>query len=302
MSEALASVPPGSWAVGVSGGGDSVALLLLLRERRPDLQLHVVHLNHETRGADSEADATFVADLAASLALPCTIARISDLVLSDPPANESARFRAARLALFERAVAERQLHGVILAHHADDQAETVLQRLLRGAGPTALGSIRGDSRVDGLHILHPLLGVRAADLRAELARRSASWREDASNESDKYLRNRLRRLLRADDRLTAAVLALGHACADWRDWLDAAAPHLAESFHVSAFHDLPDPLARHAARSWLRSRGAGADDLGPAVIDRLLAMARDAATPPRQSFPRSMIVHRRRGIITWTSE
>jgi tRNA(Ile)-lysidine synthase len=302
MSEALASVPPGAWAVGVSGGSDSVALLLLLRDRA-DLALHVLHLNHEARGGESDADAAFVAGLARSLALPCTIARISDVLLSHPPpANESARFRAARLALFHRVVTEHSLAGVILAHHADDQAETVLHRLLRGVGPAALGGIRPDAQVAGLRILHPLLGVRAAHLRAELVRRGATWREDASNESDKYLRNRLRGLLRTDDRLTAAMLGLGRACAAWRDWIDAAAPQLAESFRVSELHDLPDPLARHAVRRWLLARGAPADDLGPAVIDRLLAMVRDAATPPRQSFPGSLIVHRRRGIITSSSE
>src|SRR5882672_10356269 len=75
---ALDAVPAGAWAVGVSGGADSVALLTLLRERA-DLRLHVVHLNHETRGGESDADARFVEELAVSFALPCTIARLSEI-------------------------------------------------------------------------------------------------------------------------------------------------------------------------------------------------------------------------------
>src|SRR5687768_5961056 len=75
---AAATVPPGRWAVGVSGGADSVALLLLLRDR-PDLALHVVHLDHETRGGASADDAGFVEDLAARLRVPCTVARRSEV-------------------------------------------------------------------------------------------------------------------------------------------------------------------------------------------------------------------------------
>jgi tRNA(Ile)-lysidine synthase len=300
MIEAIASVPPGNWAVGVSGGADSVALLLLLHER-VDVDLHVAHLNHQMRGAESDADAAYVGELARSLALPTTITRISDLPLAEPPANESARFRAARLALFGRVVAEHKLAGVILAHHADDQAETVLHRLLRGAWASSLAGIRPDARVGDLRILHPLLAVRAEDLRAELRRRMVTWREDASNESSKYLRNRLRELLRGDECLTTAMRELGRASAAWRAWLDAAAPALGESFHISELHELADPVARHAARRWLRARGAPADDLGPAAVERLVEMARDAATPARQSFAGALIVRRRKGVINSTS-
>src|ERR1700722_9419907 len=99
---AVGEIPPGNWAIGVSGGADSVALLLLL-QRRPDLSLHVVHLDHETRNGESADDAEFVAQLADTLALPCTIALRSQIELP-PIANLSARFRLARIALFKRVV------------------------------------------------------------------------------------------------------------------------------------------------------------------------------------------------------
>jgi tRNA(Ile)-lysidine synthase len=88
------------------------------------------------------------------------------------------------------------LDGVILAHHADDQAETVLLRLLRGSGYAGLAGMARDSDVGGLRVLRPLLTVRAESLRQYLKSRSLSWREDSSNRSGKYLRNRVRIFLR----------------------------------------------------------------------------------------------------------
>src|SRR5688500_9427462 len=84
LTDAVASGPPGGWAVGVSGGADSVALLSLLRARQ-DLSLHVAHLDHETRGRASTDDAAFVAELAATWRLPCTVARWRDVEPELPP-------------------------------------------------------------------------------------------------------------------------------------------------------------------------------------------------------------------------
>ena len=95
LATAIAAVAPGNWAVGVSGGADSVALLAMLHDR-PYLRLYVVHLNHETRGPESEADAAFVAALAAEWNIPCTVARIGELALPSAPRNRAARFRALR--------------------------------------------------------------------------------------------------------------------------------------------------------------------------------------------------------------
>src|SRR5688500_1479814 len=158
LTAAIATVPPGRWAVGVSGGPDSVALLDLLRTR-DDLALHVVHLDHQLRGDASAADAHFVADLAHRWNLPCTIARRDEIepALADLPANPSARYRRLRLALFANVARAHGLSGVILAHHADDQAETVLQRLLRPSGPMGLAGMSATAHVGSLRIVRPLL-------------------------------------------------------------------------------------------------------------------------------------------------
>src|SRR5206468_4004488 len=124
LNSAAASVPPGRWAIGVSGGADSVALVCLLHGRA-DLSLRVVHLDHELRGEQSAADARFVCELADVLKVPCTARRLSQMPSALPlPANLSARLRAFRLALFRQVVAELGLQGVLLAHHGDDQADT----------------------------------------------------------------------------------------------------------------------------------------------------------------------------------
>src|SRR5205085_2870377 len=111
-SGSITSVPPGEWAVAVSGGADSVALLELLRSRA-DLQLHIVHLDHETRAGASADDAKFVADLAAKFGLPCTVAKRSQVEpsIAKLPKNRSARYRAARIQFFREVVKANNLLG-----------------------------------------------------------------------------------------------------------------------------------------------------------------------------------------------
>ncbi len=295
LQSALESVPAGRWAVGVSGGADSVGLLLLLRQRA-DLALHVVHLDHETRGAESAGDAGFVLELSRRWNLPCTLRR-SELEPAMPelPANLSARYRAVRVALFKRVVRENNLAGVILAHHADDQAETVLHRLLRGSGFAGLGAMSPRTLLGELVVLRPLLGVRGAALREFLRRQNQPWREDASNVSSKYFRNRLRRVLTDQPTLGEELLRLAQACAALGRWTASSAPKLDATFPAAALTDLPPILAAESARRWLRERGVPAEELIPEVVQRLATMARDAASPARQHFPGRVLVRRQGG-------
>lgn len=296
---AIATIPPAPWAVGVSGGADSVALLRLLRERA-ELRLHAVHLDHQLRGAHSDDDARFVAELAASLSLPSTIARREDIEahMPDLPANPSARYRALRLELFRRVVREQHLSGVILAHHADDQAETILHRLLRGSGPAGLRGMSADTVVSGLRILRPLLCVRRDALREHLRRIGQRWREDASNTSPKYARNRLRQFLAARPELLGPLLELGRSAGALRQWATSASPVLPESFAARELADLPSILADAAARNWLTRAGCPRDLITPETVEQLRTMAGDAATPPRQDFPGHVTIRRRAGRLS----
>lgn len=298
LTNTINKIPPGSWAVGVSGGADSVALLALLRQRI-DLQLHVAHLNHQTRGSESDGDAEFVAKLAEAWNLPATIARIDDVKekIADKPANPSALYRAARLALFANVVRDHRLSGVILAHHADDQAETVLQRMLRGAHAGNFAGMLFQSKVAGLTILRPLLQIRRAELREYLLSIGQSWREDASNESNRYARNRIRKTLKTNDELTADLRAIGQASHRLRNWTRSHAPELDASFDVEEILSLPHALAFESARQWLASRNVPREELTAPIIERLLTMASDAASSPRVHFPGGILVHRRQGRI-----
>jgi tRNA(Ile)-lysidine synthetase-like protein len=298
LVEAAGTVAPGPWAIGVSGGADSVALLSLLRPRS-DLQLHVVHLDHQTRGSQSTEDARFVEELSGLWELACTIARRDQVErnLSDLPRNPSARYRAARMLLFQQVVDQHRLCGVILAHHADDQAQTVLQRLLRSSGPMGLAGMAARTSIGRLIIARPLLGVRRGELRDYLRETGQPWRTDPSNESPAYLRNRLRALISMSEPLFEALIDLSRQCATLRDWVHEAAPDLGTEFLIEQLAALPDLLGGESARRWLIDRGVPPDQIGPDVLARLLDMSRDAATPARQQFPGGILVRRRRGVI-----
>jgi tRNA(Ile)-lysidine synthase len=292
-------VPPSRWAVAVSGGADSVALLLILHSR-PDLSLQIVHLDHQSRGLASTGDAEFVADLAKRLAIPVTIARRDQIEpqMESLPKNLSARYRALRIELFRRTVIRENLLGVILAHQADDQAETIFHRLLRGSGPAGLSGMSVRRRLGDLTIVRPLLPIRRAELRNFLVAQGQNWREDATNQSDQYARSRIRKFLESRPDLHEPLLNVGRACAGYSKWIRKSAPTLNEKFPAIVLAESPRMLARESARRWLTSQGVPPAVLTPAMLDRLRDLAADAATPARQQFPAGVGIHRRSGWIS----
>jgi tRNA(Ile)-lysidine synthase TilS/MesJ len=195
-------------------------------------------------------------------------------------------------------VRDRNLLGVILAHHADDQAETILLRLLRGSGPAGLAGMKANAKVGGLTIVRPILSARRDELRQWLAQRGQPWREDTSNESDRYARNRVRRFLQERPQLHEPIIALGSACAKYNRWIKETAPVLPPRFPAIQLADLPRMLARESARKWLIRIGVPPGELEPETLDRLREMAADAATPSRRIFPGNIVVHRRAGWIS----
>lgn len=177
--------------VAVSGGADSVALLSILHHARAKLgvKLLVAHFDHCLRGAESDADAEFVAALARKYELPFALDR-EDVAAAAKQHKWNLEDAARRLryAFFERLTRERQVTRVAVAHTADDQAETVLAHLIRGTGPTGLGGIYP---VAG-NVVRPLLAVRREELRTYLRESGLEWREDASNLDVSRLRARVR--------------------------------------------------------------------------------------------------------------
>jgi len=185
------TVPGDLVGIGVSGGADSVALLRLLAELRPELgmRLKVLHFHHQLRGAEADEDERFVAALARDLGLDFLADRAD--VASEARRNgwnvEDAG-RRLRYRFFASAAAAHGIQRVAVAHTADDQAETVLAHLLRGTGPTGLAGIYP---VAGL-IIRPLLEVRRKELRDYLSRLGQPWREDSSNRDRARLRAHIR--------------------------------------------------------------------------------------------------------------
>jgi tRNA(Ile)-lysidine synthase len=171
--------------VAVSGGADSVALLHFLVELAPAwrLRLHVLHVDHQLR-PDSPADADFVRALGARLGVPADVVTVT----VDARGSLEAAARESRYAALEAGAARIDAHRIALGHTADDQAETVLMRLLEGAGVRGLAGI---PPVRG-RIIRPLIEVHRAALEAELRRAAIPWVEDPTNRDPKFLRNRIR--------------------------------------------------------------------------------------------------------------
>jgi tRNA(Ile)-lysidine synthase len=212
--------------IAVSGGADSVALLRLVLELRDDLGivLSVVHLNHKLRGMDSDADEQFVRGLAGTYELEI-IAESRDVktFASERKLSVEAAAREARYEFF-RSLLLSQVNRVATAHTLDDQAETVLLKLIRGAGTRGLAGIypkkaiskdaishqpsavsrqpsavsKGNPDPDltpdakDSTIIRPLLASRRSEVRAYLAEIGQTWREDASNQDLRHTRNRIR--------------------------------------------------------------------------------------------------------------
>jgi tRNA(Ile)-lysidine synthase TilS/MesJ len=151
------------------------------------------------------------------------------------------------------------------------------------------------ARVGELLIVRPLLQIRREQLCRFLTSIDQPWRTDVSNESPAYLRNRLRRLLSDRPELFDATMSLAQACRAVRDWARETAPVLPDRFPARLLADLPQILARESARRWLVQRGAAPDQTDVNVLERLIGMAEDAATPAAQHFPGRLLVRRRRG-------
>jgi tRNA(Ile)-lysidine synthase len=187
-------------AVGCSGGADSTALLLLLKEMSDTLGcvLSAAHLNHCLRGGESEGDERFVRELAERLGVPCFVERADvSQIARQSRTNPEAQARQLRLRFFDSLIEAGRADVVALAHTADDQAETLLQRLLRGAGTRGLSGIHPviEDPAGRRKLIRPLLRARRAAVRQWLEERAERWREDSSNQDLRRVRNRIRHQL-----------------------------------------------------------------------------------------------------------
>ena len=253
--------------IAVSGGADSVALLHLLLELSPGwrLRLHVLHVDHQLR-AESAADADFVRDLGARLGVLVDVATVA----VDRRGSLEAAARAARYAALDVCAARVGAERIAVGHTADDQAETVLMRLLQGAGVRGLAGI---PPVRG-RIVRPLIEMRRSALETELRRAGLAWVDDRTNRDPKFLRNRIRHellplladsynpevaasLVRvaavARETVSALDLAAGAELDRLAVWSDRAA-----TLKLDALRALPRPVAAEVLRQGAARLGSRA--------------------------------------------
>jgi tRNA(Ile)-lysidine synthase len=274
--------------VAVSGGADSVCLLHLLHELAAqwNLRLIVLHLNHGLRGEESCGDEQFVRALAARLQVPIAVQAV-DVAAS--PDNLEQAARQARLEFFRQQMACADLARIAVGHTRNDQAETVLFRFLRGSGGAGLAGIRP---VTDAGVVRPLLDVSRAEVEQYLRDRGILWREDSSNASLRFARNRIRHQLmpQLTREWNPAIGETLHRTAEWalaeeEYWAaeigQLAAAHVWERdggvlMRVESLRELPLAVARRLTRHALeRTKG----DLRAVDFGHIAAILKLASSP-----------------------
>ena len=291
--------------VAVSGGCDSVTLLHVLAalRQRIRLDLHVASLDHGLRGAEGHADLDFVGELALALNLPSTLeSRNVPQLARESGLGIEAAARQARYDFLARVARRQSSDCVAVAHHRDDQAETVLLRMARGSGLRGLGGMRPLSLLPGhpaIRLIRPLLAVSRADIETYSATHGLSFRQDASNVDLRYGRNFVRhelmpRLRKLNPQIALALQRLAESAATDEDWLDEyVAAHVLPQFDISAhrwrigkadFLGLHPALQRRALRQAVERLGEGEVALSHDLALDLLEWSRAAQVGLRRDI------------------
>jgi tRNA(Ile)-lysidine synthase len=298
MGEAIHQILQGLDALGLprgarvgvacSGGRDSVVLAHAAadRTRAGSLTACILHVQHALRGTDSAKDEAFVRGLALDLGLPCRV--LDAPVLSG--SGLERRARDARYGALAEVARQELLAAVLVAHHRDDQEESVVMRVLRGAGPRGLRGIPERRPLPGAPcpVLRPLLPFPGRLIQAAAEELDASWREDTSNADLRFTRNRVRHhILPALDRTAPGTRDLIHRIRDAagraHDALENAARllrpgtlrferHGLVAFDAVTLAVLPDALLFHLVAAELERPGRRGD------LDRLLPLVRGTAS------------------------
>ena len=269
-------------------------------------KLIVVHLNHRLRGRASGADAAFVRRLATSLGLQCAVEsedvqrRAKRIGLSIEHAAREARY-----AFFAKVAKHHRCARLLLAHHADDQVETVLMNLFRGTGVTGLSGMANVSErwIDGrtLTLLRPLLSVWRNELETFASEQDWSFREDSSNADPQFLRNRVRHevipylkeVFGRDVRTTMTRLAM--QCQAENTFLQSqiVSKSSADVLNVASLRQLPLGLQRRLMHQWLLARHIS--NVSFDLVERSLTLIQPGASVAKINLPKDRHLRRRAG-------
>ena len=314
--------PPSAWQdtgvlVAVSGGVDSVALLRALAALKTTGRgrLAVAHFNHRLR-ADAGQDAEFVAELAGRLELPIELGQADTAATAraDGDGIEAAA-RHERYRFLQSAAERIGTRYVVTAHTADDQAETILHRIIRGTGIAGLAGMRRVRPLgDAVTLLRPILAINRAEVLAYLTHLGQTHREDPSNASHAHTRNRIRHsllpLLKADynSEVMPALLRLGTAAGEAQRIID----HLIDE-RIEAAVKFPDAdratidcdslrdddrhLIREVFIAIWRRQSWPQQSMGFPQWDRLADMVL-ASGPQKQTFPGAISADRAAAILS----
>lgn len=292
----------GKVVVAVSGGPDSVALLHVLQLLQSELgiQLHVAHLNHMFRGAESEADARFVAGLAGRYGLPATVESYNVPAYRDQRRlSGQTAAREVRYRFLNEVAGKVGAARIALAHQADDQAETILHNFLRGAGTAGLKGILPVR--EGIYI-RPLLNVRRREIEEYCAGLQLSFRNDPSNRKPIYKRNKIRLELlpllekEYNPGLVSTLLRLGEICREEDNCLEALAGQtfqeaLAEAaagrvvLRLAVLLDAPVAVRRRVVRQAWQALTGGRQDLSFEHTGAVLDLLDKGTTGSRTALP-----------------
>lgn len=284
------------WCVGFSGGADSLALLVALRQHFPRQKLVALHFNHHLRGADSDGDEQFCRETCAALGVEFHAGHWQHAPCADTNVSETEA-REARHAFFDREMSALGASALWLGHQRDDIAETQLMRLARGSGSAGLAAPRpAHARAGGRVFLRPLLTLSKKEITGALRARGFIWREDATNlggVGGDYFRNRIRRdvmpawiAAAENDALAGAALTrelLDEDAFALDAWLDELLPPQAAAqtancgggqppLDLRPLANKPRALLRRALRRW-----PPAADLARPGFESLLAICESPA-------------------------
>lgn len=273
---------------GVSGGADSVCLLLTLlayRERFA-FSVQVVHVEHGIRGAESVEDARFVEALCRRLQVPCRIYAVDVPVYAKEHhmgLEEAAR--KLRYDCFYRAAEEAAAPAkkIALAHHADDNAETMLFQMVRGSGVRGLGGMRAKREVgENITLIRPLLNVTRCEIEEYLHTRGEIYRTDATNADTDYSRNRIRhevlpQLVQVNRQAVMHMAQSARQLTELADYLDGEASHIAMHtcvkeedaclIRLELFENYPAVLQREVLYLMLGRMAGSRKDIGSVHIE-----------------------------------
>ena len=297
------------YLVGVSGGRDSVALLHWLKYDVRCRDIIVCHLNHSLRGRDSGSDARFVRNLAKSYNYQFESEKKDVRKISKQSKSSiEVTARDERLVFFAKVSRKWRCKRVILAHHADDNVETVLMNLFRGSGK--LTGIRKESKIVSngvsVELLRPLLSVWRSDIDSYVMANSIRYREDISNQSNDFLRNRVRNTLIPSLRkifqrdITKSVSRAAEVSMRESDMIDQIL--LSNEFLWINKNELPlaklnklnDALQARAIFSWLRK--ANVPRVGFTEVELVRSLIKDESTA-KINLPGGKHARRRNKVI-----